>query len=614
MPGPHPILAGKAGFPRVASRRTPLRLVAAVAAVAALACGCATVPTVGRPERVTGAGGQAQQFVQPIPPVPNGNWKPAQIVQGFLAASASVTNNHAAARRFLSPQLRRNFQPSWAVTVVGSQLSAVQRRVSPGNLKGQSGEVATVSLTGQQLATISNIGQYLDSPGSRTYQFKLARIDNQWLITDLPPALLLTQSDFEQVYQPRNLYFWAPSGQSLVPEPVFAPEQHDYAAVATNLVHALLMTNQDATSWLAAATTTAFPDGTTLLGGVSVAGSTAVVNLGGAAAAAGSQQRRRMAAQLVTTLTSTSYQQPPISRSVVLEINGRTQYIGGERVQQPVNYPDLAPSSAAAESAEAPLYFIGSTGAVSLLTRRSAHQVAGPMARAHIRFAAIAVSRAGPPQLAGTLAAGPGCVVYYGALAGTAPLGHRALPGGLCTSLSWDSLGDIWAVNAQRTWVLSAGSRQPAAVSLPPLPGGNPAAYRVLSLRIAPDGVRAAMLVQTTGKGAHQEVLLTAVTRTDSQISLGPTVTIGTSLTAPAALSWYDPDHLILLAGSQLYEVPVNGGAVVPLGPVPPGTQSVTSAGPGQIATTGHNQILTSTGPDEIQQPTAAGTSPAYPG
>jgi len=602
----------------VASRRATLRLVAAGAAVTALACGCATVPTVGRPERVTGAGGQVQQFVQPIPPVPNGDWKPAQIVQGFLAASASVTNNHAAARRFLSPQLRRNFQPSWAVTVVRSQLSVAQNRPGPGNLEGESGEVAqaaTVSLTGQQLATISNIGQYLYSPGSRVYRFKLARINNQWFITDLPrTSLLLTQADFEDMYQPRNLYFWAPSGQSLVPEPVFAPEQHNYAGVATNLVHALLMTNQDATSWLAAATTTAFPDGTTLLGGVTVAGPSAVVNLGGAAAGAGPQQLRRMAAQLVTTLTSTSYGQQPISRSVVLEINGRTQYIGGVRAQEPVNYPDLAPSSATAGSAPGALYFIGSNGAVSLLSHGSAHQVAGPANHAHIPFAAIAISRTGPLQLAGTLATGPGCVVYYGPLAGSSALGHRNLPGGRCTSLSWDSAGDIWVVTGQKTWVLLAGSRQPMEVSLPPLPGNNPAAYRLLSLRIAPDGVRAAMLVQTAGRAHQVQVLLSAVTRTSSQVLLGATAAIGASLTGPSALSWYDPDHLVVLAGSQLYEVPANGGAADPLGPVPPGTQWVTAAGPGQIATTSHGEILTSSGPDQIQQPTARGTGAAYPG
>lgn len=598
----------------MASRRTTLRLAAAAAAaaaVAALACGCATVPTVGRPERVTGAGGETQQFVQPIPPVPNANWTPEQIVQGFLAASASFTTNPAAARRFLAPQLRRNLQPSWAVTVVGSQLSAMQSRPGPGNLEGESGQVAqvaTVTLTGQQLATISNIGQYLDSPGSQVYKFRLTRISNQWFITDLPrTSLLLTRADFEEVYQPRNLYFWAPSGQSLVPEPVFAPQQYNYTDVATNLVHALLMTNQDATSWLAAATTTAFPNGTTLVGNVSVSGPSAVVNLGGAAAGASPQQLRRMAAQLVTTLTSTSYQQPPISRSVELEINGRTQYIGGDRVQEPVNYPDLAASSAAAQ---APLYFIGSTGAVSLLTHGSAHQVAGRVNRADISFATIAVSPTEAPQLAGMLAAGSGCMVYYGPLTGA--LGHRVLPGGQCTSLSWDSLGDIWVVTAQRTWVLPAGSRQPVAVSLPPLPGSSPSAYRVLSLRIAPDGVRAAMLVQT-GSGARQ-VLLTAVTRTNSQISLGPTVTIGASLTAPAALSWFDPDHLIVLAGSQLYEVPANGGAADPVGAVPPGTQSVTSAGPGQIATSGHGQLLTSSGPDQILQPAGPGTSPAYPG
>lgn len=592
-----------------------LRPAAAAVAAAVLAGGCATVPTVGRPEPVTGASGQVQQFVQPIAPAPRPGWSPKAIVQGFLAASASITNEHtAAAKQFLAPQLRRSFKPSWAVTVVGSLSPPVQGKAGPRNQDGASTETETVTLTGQQLATISNIGQYLDNPGPHRYTFRLGRFGDQWLIIDLPltSPLLLTQTDFEQVYQPRNLYFWSPGDTDLVPQPVFAREGDTYADIATNLVKALLMSDQDNASWLEEATSTAFPSGTTLLTSVAIVGSSAVVNLGGAAAGAGPAQLRDMAAQLVTTLTSTSYQQPAITRSVVLEINGKVRDIDGTRLQQPGDYRNLVPSA----PAHSPLYFIATTGAVSELAGgSSARVVRNPAGHSQLHFATIAVSPTGPPQLAATLAAGQGCVIYYGPLAGSGPLGERQLPDpavGGCTSLSWDSHGDIWAVTGQKTWVLPPGGRQPVPVSLPPLPGTDPQSYRVLSLRVAPDGVRVAMLVQIQGGG--REVLLTAVTRTADQVSLGTPVTIGTSLTAPAALSWYDPDHLIVLNRSQLYEVPATGGTPVAVGPVPPGTQSITSAGNGQIAAAGPDEILRSSGLDQIQQPVVQGTSPAYPG
>jgi hypothetical protein len=599
----------------VASRGRVLRPAAAAAAVAVLAGGCATVPSVGRPAAVTGASGQAQQFVQPIPPVPNANWKPQEVVQGFLAASASITDNHAAARRFLVPNLRKNFQPSWAVTVVGSLSTPLVSRIGPPNLPTESYLAAEVQLTGQQLASISNIGQYLDNPGSHTYTFKLAKINGQWLISDLPrTSLLLTKADFEEVYQPRNLYFWAPSAEALVPEPVFAPQQTSYADVATNLVDALLMTNQYSRSWLVSATTTAFPSGTTLASNVAIVGPSAVVNLAGAAAHSGPQQLRHMAAQLVTTLTSGSYLQPPIARSVVLEINGKPVVIGKHQVQGPGQYADLLPSFPSSS-----VYFVGSSGAVAALTTNSSGSVTGPVTgpfgHAKIPFTTLAVSPAGPTQLAGAVAAGHSCEIYYGGLTGTAPPGRRVLPGrpGPCASLSWDTLGDIWAATPQDAWVLPPGGRKPVPVSLPPLPGSRPPPYRVLALRIAADGVRAAMLVQTQS-GARQ-LLLSAVIRNKNSIQLGPTVTIGTNLAAAAtALSWYDPDHLIVLAGAQLYEIPANGGAAVPVGPVPPGTDSVTAAGPGYVATGGLHEVLKSSGPDEIQQPVAKGTSPAYPG
>jgi hypothetical protein len=599
----------------VASRGGVLRPAAAAAAVAVLAGGCATVPSVGRPAAVTGASGQAQQFVQPIPPVPNAGWKPQQIVQGFLAASASITDNHAAARRFLAPNLRKNFQPSWAVTVVGSLSTSLVSRVGPPNLQNESTLVTRVTLTGQQLASISNIGQYLDNPGSHTYTFMLAKINGQWLISNLPrTSLLLTKADFEEVYQPRNLYFWAPSGAALVPEPVFAPQQTSYADVATNLVNALLMTNQYSRSWLVSATSTAFPSGTTLVGNVAITGPSAVVNLTGAVSHSGPQQLRHMAAQLVTTLTSGSYLQPPIARSVVLEIDGKPVDVKGQQVQEPADYSDLLPSFPASF-----LYFVGSSGAVMALTTKTSGPVtvpvAGAFAHAKIPFTTLAVAPAGPTQLAGAVAAGGSCEIYYGGLTGTAPPGHLLLPGrpGPCASLSWDTLGDIWAVTAQDIWVLPPGGRKPVSVLLPQLPGSKPPPYRVLALRVAADGVRAAMLVQTQS-GARQ-LLLSAVIRNKRSIQLGPTVTIGTNLTPlPTALSWYDPDHLIVLAGSQLYEIPANGGAAVPVGPVPPGTESVTAAGPGEVATGGLTEVLKSSGPDEIQQPVVKGTSPAYPG
>lgn len=597
-----------------AARTWPVRPVLAVVAAAALAGGCAAVPTVGQPEPVTGASGQAeQQFVQPVPPVPDRTWTAQQIVQGFLAASASFASDAAAARRFLAPPLRRSFHPGKrsAVTVLDGPLRPVSNTVGSRNVESESTLVKHVSLTGQQLATISSLGQYIDNPGPRKYVFQLAKYHGQWLITQLPSgsAVLLTQSDVQQVYQPRNLYVFSPAaGTSLVPEPVFAPQEDTYADVARGLVGALIKTGQTP-SWLSPATITAFPAGT-LLRSLSIVGSDAVVDLGGTVAGAAPQELRRMADQLVATLTSTSYGQAPISKSVTLKINGR---MWDQALQ------DITAKVPGAEASSAPLYYINAAGAVSELEDGQARPVRGPAGRGEIPLGTIAVSPGKPTQLAGTLATGSGCVIYYGSLSGSAVLSHRTIPGGArCSSLSWDSLGDIWVVSGVRTWVLPAGSRQPVQVNLPPLPGTNPPSYQVLSLRVAPDSVRVAMLVKE--QDGTRAILLSSVSRAHGQIEMGPGVNIiGTSLSTdaaspPSSLSWYDPDHLIVLAGTQLYEVPVNGGDAIAGGPVPRGAGSITSAGPGRIAAVSQGEILTSSGPQQIQQPAFKGTSPAYPG
>jgi hypothetical protein len=608
----------------VASPRTAV-LAAAIAGAALLAAGCANIPTVGVPQKVTGEAGQAPAYVQPIPPHPGRDWNPLDVVHGFLAASASFTHKFAAARQFLAPPLNRIWQPIQGVTVVSSESQLQTQRVGPASIKGASNLTKIVTLTGNQLATINNIGQYLDNPAPQHYSFRLARVGGRWLITDLPQvsSLLLSQSDFEEVYQPRNLYFWSALGGGgvLVPEPVFAPEEDTYASVASYLVNGLLRSaqdqnlspGQDQTNWLASATTSGFPRGTTMAAPVSIANSVATVSLSGAAAGVSGPQLSEMVAQLVTTLTSTSYGQPAIARSVVLKINGRVQSINGQVVQTPSHYQASLPDIT---QGKATLYYLGPSGVVMQLPygESTGRPVTGPAGSGQVPFSRIAVSPSGD-EFAATLATGRGCTVYYGFLGSTSPLVRRVLPdpsAGPCTSLSWDRLGDIWAVAGQNIWVMPPGARQPVAISPPPLPGNLTTSYQVLALRVAPDGVRAAMLVQVTG--GVRMLVLTAVSRSGAEITFGDAVTIGGGVAHPQALGWYDPDHLVVLAQSQLYEVPASGGASTALGPVPTGTASVSAAGPAQVTTGSQAQILVSAGPDALAQITLNGTSPVYPG
>jgi Lipoprotein LpqB beta-propeller domain len=605
------------------ARRRVLR-VAGLAVAAALVASCATVPSVGQPRAVIGATGQIPQFVQLIPPVPQPDWGPDQIVQGFVAASASFAGNHAAAQKFLSPAARRTLHlGSWPVTVVNLAPGPTLTPLRPASGNGPP-TLTQATLRASQVATISDIGQYVYGPARRTYHFTLVRVGGQWRINSLsPPALLLSQDSFMDVYQARNLYFWSPGYQALVPEPVFAPQQDTYAAAAASLVHALMRTSQDLGSadqhdrtWLADATQTAFRPGTTLIGDkVAIDGQTAIVNLGGAAARASPAELQRMTRQLVTTLTSTSYASPPIARHVELQINGRQPRGASQRPSPPG--PPLSTG---------PLYYLATNGTVSALSTQNAQNgqpgrpVRNVPGHGQVPFSLIAVGSdpaSGTQLLAGSAVAGKGCTVYYGPLTGTAALSSSTVPdsgGGACTSVSWDSRGDIWAVAAGDIWVLPAGGRQFLPISPPLLPGGSAADYQVLSLRVAPDAVRVALLVKVAGPKAATQVVMAAVSHLGGEFLLGTTVAVGPTLASPIALSWYDPDHLVVLARSELYSVPVNGGAPAPVAAAPAGVSSVTATGPGRIAVAGGGQVYVSTGPEQNMLPGPRGTDAAYQG
>ena len=47
----------------------------------------------------------------------------------------------------------------------------------------------------------------------------------QWRISSAPSELLLTQDQFADDYELRNLYFFDPSNHYLVPDPVYVPLQ-----------------------------------------------------------------------------------------------------------------------------------------------------------------------------------------------------------------------------------------------------------------------------------------------------------------------------------------------------------------------------------------------------
>jgi lipoprotein LpqB-like beta-propeller protein len=581
----------------------------------ALATGCATVPSGGAPRQLEAQGGQQQAFVQPLPPpAPTFKWTPADVVDGFLAASADFELDPAAARQYLAPGTQwmpQSARSQPQVTVVTGPVNTSETSKYPHLSGGQ--YTAKVTVTGEQLASLSADGYYSYSPArSTSYNFQLGSYNGIWLIQSPLPKLnllLLTQTAFEQVFQPRNLYFFAPPDSTkpepdyLVPDPVFVPLQNETAtanatSLATELVQGLLTVNEKQMTWLSSAIWIYQPDDTNLQepGGVTISDQTATVRLR-IRVRVSQAQLMRMYEQLYETLTSSSYS-PPIVQRVQLVVNGTLEHFSGlgQAVVPAVGSPNEL------------LYYAEGGLLRSVTPGRAPARISAPYALLAGPQVTVAVSR-GSNQLAIAVPTKRGCAVYVGPLGKTT--GYRQLqlpPTGQCRSLSWDGGNNLWVVVGSQIWV-SQPRQSPVQVD-------PPSGYPVLAARMAPDGVRAAFLVHTRN---GNRMLLAAVTYGTGSVAFGAWRPVGNGLANPSAIAWYKPDDLIAVDGSGLYEVPLTGGTPEFLAQAPAGTESISSGGPGELAAlTAAGQIWASSDGGGQWNPVRTGaglqSGPAYPG
>ncbi len=592
-----------------------VRAAGAAVALAVLAAGCVSVPTSGHVQSVSigqPGTGQGQEYLQPIPVPPGHDWTPQQIVSGFLAANVSFAGNHAVAREYLVPAASRTWHPGWSVNVYAqdpalSTLTAA-RRPAP----GRPGET-TVVASGQMLGSLTRSGQYVISPGNQgtaTEKFVLAKDHGQWRIASLPDHLVLSESDFRRVYQPRYLYFFGPSRSVLVPDPVYVPLAATPTDLVTGLVRALM---PGPAGWLSGATQTAFPPGTTLLSDVTLDGGTAIVDLGGTAAGASGAVLREISAQVLWTLAGSPNDQPAI-QSVELETDGRPRVLPGSPgpAQLMSWYQSYVPSA----SSSASFYYIDGRGAVEVMPSASSRggaaphgsPVPGQAGTGQVPLAKIAVSL--DRRYVAGLSPG-GAAVYTGALAGSAALAQR-MNGGPFTSLSWDSHDDLWVAGASGVWMLPAAGG--AAIRAD---GALPPGWHVTALRVAPDGVRCAMIV--TGSGGSR-LMLGAIIRTGQRAYIDATVPISATGSHFTALTWYDANHVIALSqtpgGPELEEVPVNGGDPYSF-PASQGSVSVAADGTANplVAGLSDGQMVTLASLGGLWSgAVGTGSDPVYPG
>jgi lipoprotein LpqB-like beta-propeller protein/sporulation and spore germination protein len=578
--------------------------------LAAMVTACANLPTSGNIDlnRLHGTGSSGQVGAQVVPRPPVKGWRPQDVVNGFLTASASYgyDPNHKIAKEYLTAGkhgFARRWRPGWAATIIDSPSYSVATSPLGPREPGNGPQPVEVEVSGRHLASLATAGRYqagsevVDSALTK-YGFILVQVAGEWRINNIyvnnkpanPTLLLLRRLDFEREYQSRNLYFYppGPATRTLVPDPVFIPAQlggKGIRGLVRTLINPPLDTSGGAagntdSSWLFGAAQTAFPRGTKLLSAQLVGGITAVVNLGGTAAKASEDQLQRMAAQLYWSLTYEPYPAQAANpvKSVVLRVDGHL-------VKPPKRgYPSLPSSPGGSLYYQVPVSPVGPAVAALRPKESETGSVPLPKALGGRTFTAMAVSTA--PAGSAVLAGCSRSNVYLmpQSHAGQVITLHLTAA---CRSLSWDDLGNLWVAARTQVYVVpSAGSQPPARPALTGVLGPTLGGSSIESLRVAPDGVRVALLLRSKS-GA--KIRIAAISKSSGQYTYvaqtGHMLRVGTDVPDPIAVTWLDPDHLLVLsrmsaAKTQLFEVPLNGSQST-LVPTPPGTTSVAASWPG---------------------------------
>ena len=291
----------------MSTRIRALRVAAAVA-VCALLGGCVQMPTEGPvevPQVTSGLDDVPGIFFDPRPP--QDGEPPIDVVAGFLEAMKATPISTTVARQFLSREAADGWVP--------------EKQIITYNELGAADGDTAVRIPLIDVNLYDERGSWQRTVAGRGLELGLVEEGGQWRIDDVPDALIVPDSWFEDWYERASLYFFDPTSQVLVPEPVFAPRGDQ---LASSLVRGLLGGPSGESADVAR---TYFPPGTEVPS-VPISGGIAEVALTGDPAAIDQDTADRMLAQLVETL-----RQEPRINAVQLSVGGRAIGFGGNTTQ-----------------------------------------------------------------------------------------------------------------------------------------------------------------------------------------------------------------------------------------------------------------------------------------
>ncbi|TQL48593.1 sporulation and spore germination protein [Homoserinimonas aerilata] len=378
------------------------------------------------------------------------------ILRGFIDAFKS-SGDYDVARQFLSSSFVNEWEPRGSVLL----RSGPERFVTI--------DESTMQYVVSTRASVDSAGVYTAFPSApSTLQFQFVKEGGEWRISSAPSGIVLSTSAFGRIFGEHALYFLDPSGTSLVPDVRWFPA----GTAATRIASALLA---GPPAWLQGAVKTAFPDGTQLSSPKRVVAEedTAIVDLTSAALTATESQRQLMRLQLTASLGTVAS-----LPNVRMSVNGAPMELGDPGTGLPQAHPQVDSRPLLFHDGEFGFYANGQISPVDTLSAK----IAG------LSPSAVTLGTGG--TAAAVLGVG-GVSVVRANQASPAPLDSR--PGLIAPAL--DSYNYVWSVPADDPTALRAfdfeGSSFAVATNLP-------ADARIVSVDVARDGARVAILLSTS--------------------------------------------------------------------------------------------------------------------
>lgn len=194
--------------------------------------GCTSLPNSGDPQAFI-IEAPAEEPIGQSAFGPRFDSEPNQLVSDFLrACAAGTSDNYATARQYLLPNVANSWDPSIGVLIYPTDKTPAAE-VSKGT------ETSTrVTLQAQVRAALDEQGIFSAADDSEAQVvFSLEKnAQGQWRISDLEDGILLSQSQFESVFQQAQLYFLATDRESLVQDPRWYPKTR----LASHLIDGLI--------------------------------------------------------------------------------------------------------------------------------------------------------------------------------------------------------------------------------------------------------------------------------------------------------------------------------------------------------------------------------------